>query len=78
MTMLQAESITNTKGESISNQPDLFLTDPQSQDFHSVLGHRNKTYVQNLSIISLLVDKDLEKFPIQSAQIFRTYGYDYV
>ena len=41
---------------SISIRPDLFLTDRQSQAFHSMLGHHNNTYVQNVSIIGSLVD----------------------
>ena len=40
------------EGDSISNQPDLFLNDRHSQDFHSVFGHHIKTCVQHLSIIS--------------------------
>ena len=43
------------EGESISNQPDMCLTDRHSQDFHSVFGHHNKTCVQNLSITDSLV-----------------------
>ena len=31
------------EGESISNQPDLFLTNRHSQDFRSVFGHHIKT-----------------------------------
>ena len=36
----------------MSNQaePDLFITDPHSQDFHNVFLYHYKTYVQNLSI----------------------------
>ena len=43
------------EGDSISNQPDLFLTDQYSQDLHSVFCHHFKTYVQNLNIIGSLV-----------------------
>ena len=32
------------EGDSTSNQPDLFLTDRHSQDFHSLFGHDIKTY----------------------------------
>ena len=31
------------EGDSISNQPDLFLTGRHSQDFHSAFGHHIKT-----------------------------------
>ena len=44
--MIQTVVKRNTlyEDESISNQPDLFLTDRFSQDFHSVFGHHNKTF----------------------------------
>ena len=44
------------EGLSISNQPDLFLTDWHCQYFHSVFGHHNKTCIQKLGIIGSLVD----------------------
>ena len=43
-------------GVSISYQPDLFLTDRYSQDFHSLFGHHIKTFLQSLSIMCWLVD----------------------
>ena len=54
------------EGESISNQPDIFLTDPHSQEFNSVSGHHNQTYVHNLSIIGSLVDSlsRLQAWPV--------------
>ena len=54
--LFSVEYIKYYEGQSISNQPDLFLTDRHSQDYHSVFGHHNKTYVQNLSIIGSFVD----------------------
>ena len=43
------------KEYSISNWPDLFLTDRHNQDFNSAFGHHIQIYVQNLNIIGLLV-----------------------
>ena len=59
------------EGESISIQPDLFLTDRHSQDFQSVFGNHNKTYVQNLGVIGSLVDNlsRLQAWPV-SQMIF--------
>ena len=54
----QSKGSSNTKHEcvSISNQPDLFLTDQYSQDFHSLFGHHIKTLLQRLSIMCWLDD----------------------
>ena len=52
-------------GESISNQPHLFLTDQHNQDFHIVFGHQNKTHVQHFINIGSLINNlsHLQKLP---------------
>ena len=46
----------NLRGPHTSYQPDLFLTNLYSQDFHSLFGHHIKTLLQSQSIMCWLVD----------------------
>ena len=52
----KGSSYSKYKGVSISYQPDLFLSDLYSQDFHCLFGHHIKTLLQSLSIMCWLVD----------------------